>query len=82
MPHILVAGKVHPDGLALLDGVSGITSDVIEDTGETAYLQRLPDADAVLLRTQPLTAEILETAPRLKIVSRHGVGYDSPRPSA
>ena len=77
MPHILVAGKVHPDGLALLEGASGVTSDVIEDTGETAYLQRLPDADAVLLRTQPLTAEILETAPRLKIVSRHGVGYDS-----
>ncbi len=77
MPHILIAGKLHPDGLALLEGASGITSDVIEDTGDTAYLDRLPDADAVLLRTQPLTAEILATAARLKIVSRHGVGYDA-----
>lgn len=77
MPHILIAGRVHPDGLALLDGASGVTSDYIEDTGETAYLRRLPDADAVLLRTQPLTAEILAGAPRLKIVSRHGVGYDA-----
>jgi len=77
MPHILIAGKVHPDGLALLEEASGITSDYVEDTGETAYLQRLPDADALLLRTQPLTAEILATAPRLKIVSRHGVGYDA-----
>ena len=77
MPHILIAGRVHPDGRALLEGASGITSDYVEDTGETAYLQRLPDADAVLLRTQPLSAETLATAPRLKIVSRHGVGYDS-----
>ena len=77
MPHILIAGKVHPDGLALLEAAPGITSDYVEDTGDTAYLQRLPDADALLLRTQPLTAEILASAPRLKIVSRHGVGYDA-----
>ncbi|MDJ0980349.1 MAG: hydroxyacid dehydrogenase [Kiloniellales bacterium] len=77
MPHILIAGRVHPDGLALLEGATGITSDYVEDTGDTAYLRHLPDADALLLRTQPLTAEILATAPRLKIVSRHGVGYDA-----
>ena len=77
MPHVLIAGKIHPDGLALLEGAAGVTSDYIESIGETAYLDRLPDADALLLRTQPLTAEILATAPRLKIVSRHGVGYDA-----
>jgi D-3-phosphoglycerate dehydrogenase / 2-oxoglutarate reductase len=30
-----------------------------------------------LLRTQPLTAADVATAPKLKIVSRHGVGYDA-----
>ena len=30
-----------------------------------------------MLRTQPMTAEVIAAAPKLKIVSRHGVGYDS-----
>ena len=31
----------------------------------------------MVLRTQPMTAEVIAAAPRLKIVSRHGVGYDA-----
>ena len=34
-------------------------------------------ADALVIRTQPLSAATIAQASRLKIVSRHGVGYDS-----
>jgi D-3-phosphoglycerate dehydrogenase len=34
-------------------------------------------ADGLVIRTQPLSAATIADAARLKIVSRHGVGYDS-----
>ncbi len=77
MPHILVAGKLHHAGLALLAAAPGVTFDHIEEVSEASYLPYLPRADALIIRTQPLTAAGLATAPGLKIVSRHGVGYDA-----
>ncbi|HZA66765.1 MAG TPA: hydroxyacid dehydrogenase, partial [Geminicoccaceae bacterium] len=42
-----------------------------------ALAEQIVDADGVTIRTSPLPAEILERAERLKVVSRHGVGYDN-----
>lgn len=77
MAHILVAGKIHAAGIAVLEAASHHTFEIVEEVSLAAYAPRLPYADALLLRTQPLTAELLNTAPRLKIVSRHGVGFDA-----
>ncbi len=77
MPHVLVAGKIHISGLKVLQAIDGITVDYVEDVAPAAFLPHLPGADALLVRTQPVTAEIIATAPRLKVVSRHGVGYDT-----
>jgi D-3-phosphoglycerate dehydrogenase len=76
-PHILVAGRIHAAGLSVLQEVRHVTHEVVSETTLEAYAPRLPEADAVLLRTQPLSAALLATAPRLKFVSRHGVGYDA-----
>jgi D-3-phosphoglycerate dehydrogenase / 2-oxoglutarate reductase len=77
MPHVLVAGRIHEAGIAVLEAASGVTLDVVPEVRLAAYAPRLPHADALLLRTQPLTADVLATAPKLKIVSRHGVGFDA-----
>ncbi len=77
MPHILVAGKLHPAGLARLKQADGFTFTLVEEVSLASYLPHLPEADAVILRTQPMTAEAIALAPKLKIVSRHGVGYDA-----
>jgi D-3-phosphoglycerate dehydrogenase / 2-oxoglutarate reductase len=77
MPHILVAGKLHAAGLERLKAASGFTHTIVEEVSLESYLPHLPEADAVVIRTQPMTAEAIATAGRLKIVSRHGVGYDS-----
>jgi D-3-phosphoglycerate dehydrogenase len=37
----------------------------------------MPEADAVVVRTNPVTAAMIDAAPSLKVVSRHGVGYDN-----
>ena len=77
MPHVLVAGKLHPSGLAVLQAAPGVTFTHIEEISEPSYTPLMPAADALILRTQPLTAATLALAPRLQIVSRHGVGYDA-----
>jgi D-3-phosphoglycerate dehydrogenase len=77
MPHVLVAGKLHPSGLAVLQAAPGVTFTHVEEISEASYIPLMPDADALILRTQPMTAATLALAPRLQIVSRHGVGYDA-----
>lgn len=77
MPHILIAGKLHPSGLALLKAAPGVTFTHVEEISEASYQPYLAQADGMVIRTQPMTAASVAQAPHLKIVSRHGVGYDA-----
>ena len=77
MPHLLIAGKLHPSGLDLLRSAKGVTFDYVEEISEPSYQAYLPQADALVIRTQPLSAGSIAKAPGLQIVSRHGVGYDA-----
>lgn len=77
MPRILVAGKIHADGLAVLESAPGMVIDYVEEVSAASYEPFLAAADALLIRTQPLPAAFIAGARHLKIVSRHGVGYDS-----
>lgn len=77
MPHVLVAGKIHESGVELLRAAPGVTFDFVEDAGEASYLPFVGKADGIVIRTQPFTAATLAQAPRLRVLSRHGVGYDS-----
>lgn len=76
MPHLLIAGKLHPSGLDLLRA-SPVTFDYVEEISEASYQAHLHKADAVVIRTQPMGADSVARAPNLQIVSRHGVGYDA-----
>jgi D-3-phosphoglycerate dehydrogenase len=77
VPRVVVAGKIHPSGVALLKNAPGIQLDIVEEVSVGSYAPFMPTADALLIRTQPLTAQTIAQAPNLKIVSRHGVGYDA-----
>ena len=77
MSHVLVAGPLHASGRTLLDAAQGVTVTYIQETSEESLAAHVADADAVLLRTQPMTEPTVARAKRLKIVSRHGVGYDA-----
>jgi D-3-phosphoglycerate dehydrogenase len=77
MPHILVAGKLHPSGVALLKSAKGITFDYVEEVSEPSYASLIDKADGLVIRTQPLSAATVAKGLNLKIVSRHGVGYDA-----
>jgi D-3-phosphoglycerate dehydrogenase len=77
MPHVLVAGRIHEAGLDVLRAAPGVTFELVDEVSVETYAPRIYGADALLIRTQPLAADIVATAQRLRIVSRHGVGYDS-----
>jgi D-3-phosphoglycerate dehydrogenase / 2-oxoglutarate reductase len=77
MPHLLVAGQVHEAGLQLLRAQSTVTWDYIPEMTHEAYAPFIDKADGLVVRTQPVPAETIARAPLLKIVSRHGVGYDA-----
>jgi D-3-phosphoglycerate dehydrogenase / 2-oxoglutarate reductase len=79
MPNLLVAGKMHPSGEAILRELPahGYTVNYIEEVSEASYAPYIDVADAIVIRTQPLSATTIAKAERLKVVSRHGVGYDS-----
>ncbi|WP_343081636.1 hydroxyacid dehydrogenase [Ostreiculturibacter nitratireducens] len=77
MPHVLVAGKIHPSGVALLEAAPGLTYEIVEEVSEQSYTPLIAKADALVIRTQPMTAATIAKGERLKIVSRHGVGFDA-----
>ncbi len=69
------------------EAVAGIRS-IVEGAGhELALLEKyaapgelvaaVADADALIVRSDPVTAEVVAAAPRLKIVVRAGAGYDN-----
>jgi D-3-phosphoglycerate dehydrogenase / 2-oxoglutarate reductase len=77
MPRVLISGEIHPDGMALLLGREGLEIEQMSADGPAAFLERLPEADALLIRGAALPAEAVAASSRLKIVSRHGSGYDN-----
>ena len=76
-PHLLVAGNIHEAGLRLLETQTEVTYDYVPDLLYDSYVPLMPKADGLVVRTQPVRADTIASAPRLKIVSRHGVGYDA-----
>ncbi|WBV20669.1 hydroxyacid dehydrogenase [Pantoea piersonii] len=77
MPNILVAGKIHEAGLDVLRSAPGFNLQLVNEVSVESYAPYIAQADALLIRTQPLTAKEISAARQLRIVSRHGVGYDS-----
>ena len=79
MTRLLVAGKLHPSGEAKLEALrlQGMMVDYVEEISESSYQPFIAKADALVIRTQPLSAASIAKAENLKVVSRHGVGYDA-----
>lgn len=68
---------MHPSGVELLRDAADVELDYIEDTAHDAFIPNVFQAEAVLLRTQPFPEALIGQCRDLKIVSRHGVGYDA-----
>ncbi|MGM9763399.1 MAG: NAD(P)-dependent oxidoreductase [Candidatus Cryptobacteroides sp.] len=80
---ILIATQ-KPFAAAAVNGIRGIAEAaghelaLLEKYTETSQLlEAVADADALIVRSDKVTAEVVETAKNLKIVVRAGAGYDN-----
>ncbi|MEM2178699.1 MAG: NAD(P)-dependent oxidoreductase, partial [Candidatus Methanomethylicaceae archaeon] len=48
-----------------------------EDVSEDEIIKYVKDVDAIITRLPRITRKIIENAPELKVIGRHGVGYDN-----
>ncbi len=77
MPKILIIGAFHEDGMKLFAARPEVAIEIVDGSDEAETMARIEDADAVTIRTALLPARVIDQAQRLKVVSRHGVGYDN-----
>lgn len=77
MARVLVIEPIHQSGLDILKRRPGIVVEQLGQTNEATISAGARQADAILIRTSPLSAAAIEGARQLKVVSRHGVGYDN-----
>lgn len=74
---VLISESLHPDGMKLLED-KGFDIVVNEEKTQEAFEKHLPDAEAVVLRTNvTMTAETFEAAKQLKVIARTGAGVDN-----
>ena len=80
---ILVATE-KPFAAAAVDGIREIATAAGHEvallekyTEKSQLLEAVSDADALIVRSDKVTAEVIAAAPRLKIIVRAGAGYDN-----
>ncbi len=76
MKKVLVLGKIHDAGLQIMRDAPNVEFvELAEHVPE--IFNHLPDADAIIVRMTKIDQKVIDAAPNLKIVARHGVGYEA-----
>ena len=76
MAKIVVTDKVNPIGPELLKG-AGHEIVYLNSRSSEELAEKIKDCDGVLSRGLRITADMIKSAANLKIISKHGVGYDN-----
>tara|TARA_Y100000816_G_C25990403_1_gene517331 strand:+ start:27 stop:992 length:966 start_codon:yes stop_codon:yes gene_type:complete len=74
---ILIIQKVHQKGMELIKNHPNFEVDVTDDTSEENLKAKIKNCDGASIRIANLSGDVMKEAKNLKIVSRHGVGYDN-----
>ena len=77
MRKVAIIENIHRDGIDLLNKNPNFEFEIIEDASEENLIKKLPNFDACTLRVSTLDEKILSHCKNLKVISRHGVGYDN-----
>ena len=77
MYKIGVIDTMNPKGIELLRSNKNFNVEVITDLSKENLLKELPKYDGVTLRRGKLDSEVLKNCKNLKVIARHGVGYDN-----
>ena len=72
-----IIDTMNDKGLELFKSKKNFSFELITDLSRENLLKILPKFDGVTLRRGKLDSEILSKCKNLKVISRHGVGYDN-----
>ena len=74
---IAIIGEIHTDGWEMLEK-SNFNAFEISNIEKDNLKKALEDVDGIIIRSAPnLNSEILKDCRKIKIIARHGVGYDN-----
>ena len=74
--HIVVADPIHQEGIERLASAPGVTFEHPGTASDAPLVDRLAKADGLIVRGTVVDDTLLAKAGRLRVVCRHGVGYD------
>ena len=77
MYKIGIIDTIDNKGIELLRSTNKFSYEIITDLSRENLLTKLPEFDGVTLRRGKLDEEILKKCKNLKVIARHGVGYDN-----
>ena len=77
MYKIGIIDTIDNKGIELLRSNNKFSYEIITDLSRENLLTKLPEFDGVTLRRGKLDEEILKKCKNLKVIARHGVGYDN-----
>ena len=77
MKKILIIQEINQAGPKLLTDHPDYEFELIKDINDPTLKEKIIDCDGVSLRTGKLSGEIIAQGKKLKIISRHGVGFDN-----
>jgi len=74
---ILIIQPIHKAGIELLENNPDYEVELIENVDEKDIKSKIVECDGLSIRTAKLSSELINASKKLKIISRHGVGYDN-----
>jgi len=74
---ILVIQPLRPEALRLFEARRDVRFEIVSDFSPDNLLCHVGDVDAITIRDAQLPQSVLARAPQLKVISRHGVGFDN-----
>lgn len=75
--NILIIQPIHEVGIKLLENNPNYNYEVIENIKLEDIKNKIQNCDGLSIRTAKLPGEIIDLGKKLKVISRHGVGYDN-----
>lgn len=76
-PRSFAAHSSEPLDLLTEGGLTVVRNPTGRILAKEEMIERIADADAVIVGVDPLDREVLERAPRLKVIAKYGVGTDN-----
>ncbi len=74
-PRVLVTEKIHQVGWDTLRREAEVVAWPGQD--KQSLFEAVADVQAILVRVAKISPEVIQAAPQLKVVGKHGVGYDN-----